>query len=982
MMNVSEFLKQQDLINQDHKVDIINMVNSDVGPLKSNAKKSVDTKNFSIFKAIPYLTTYIPYTEIRMPDNEESFIESFLQDDYPFLIQRSKRNLVLSRRMEKLLKKYYENKTNKFSFSTTSGTDNSSSRNNSSVKSITNASHNSSKEHSLNNSQRHAKERNINLLILQQFLKETPVNFNYNMYQPDMYSNDHSNPNDVHGDELLEYSNLNDLSYLFKDHKNDTRINSENFFVNKDNAIHFMRHFKQLKSINIENNKILNRNKLWLPMVKQTMDNLFREKITNIPSNSEKSIFSGDKNKESLNSTTSKEFNLKSVDEFNTLIEPNDKVYKENNMLNGNIKKTNNLETIKPEDALDIPVHEYVGSISKPTDRYTRTLSKFDVNSTILNSSYIPSIFSEEKFPCTTYHCSVGLGDQSFLIGGIMPCYKYNEEAPNLTDFMVDGIDYLPPPLLDNIINNPSMIVNPNFYSISHTTNYVTKLPVSGNVPPPLLCATGSVLSDRYILFFGGFEIKTESTYNPRTNKFHIKKRAFVNNVGYIFDTVSYEFSKLEVLLSQETDKIGFEKLTTFPPRFGHVQVSVKNNKNTTSSSTFKTNKFGKDNESLASSHNSSMNKSNNNISNNNISTANNNSSLGLNNGNANSNINSVILFGGYRQVNDDEYEAMNDLWQIDVPIISKGKMNFVKFDNTAVAKLIGSEETDTSGNIWPSKRAFMASYLYRGLPELDYKHLENKLLNKLDSNFAEYKKQIMNGINQKNNSFNDINRSSSIDPDDIEFESFDLSSLLDDNENLSLIIHGGSNNLQLFDDLWYFDLNNYKWVKINLFGKTFDDNSNCTLHKIKLKLTSHSLLMRNNLLLIMGGMNQRDVDILFDPTKEKCSKEEEYIKKDTLRLDDLPIISFDLFSRTLLEDELYIDENDSTMPESDKVRVKLNSRLHLPLINSYIGTQFMLVDNRLTLINGLLAPRVTNRDVYLRGNIVNLIIPNLRFAL
>lgn len=960
-MNDSDFLKQQNIINNDHKIDIRNMVNSAISPINTASKMSNDMKSSANFKPIPYISTYIPYTDIKPPDNKDAFVESLLQEDYPFVIQRSKRNLVLSKRMEKLLKKYYETRVNKFSFSTTVTTDTTSSKYDS-IKSISEDSHHSSKDHSLNTSQRYAKERNYSQLILQQFLKETPINFNYNMYQPQMYSNDQDDGNFL--------TDINNLSYMFNENKIDPKINGENFVVNKNNAFQFMRHFKQLNSINIENRNILNRNKLWLPMVKKTMDDFFHDNL-HIVTPSLKNDTVGD----NIDPTTKLNYSKPTwMAQINKLSKSND------NLSNENIT-TDDMEEI--DDDLNIPVHEYVGSISNPTKTYTRTLSKIDFNSTILNTTYMPSVFSEEKFPSTVYHCSVGLGDESFLIGGLMPCYKYNEEAPNLEDFIVDGIDYLPPPLLDNITNNPSMIMNPNFYSISHTTNYVTKLKVSGNIPPPLLCATGSVLSDRYILYFGGFEIKTESTFDTKTNKFHIKKRAFINNVGYILDTVSYEFSKLEILLSSETDNIGFEKLTNFSPRFGHVQVSIKN-KNTTTNS--KTTKSGKDNDSFFSSQDSSLNSSSNNGNIINSSMNNNNSSSpgsnsNNNNGNGNNlSVNSIILFGGYRQVNDDEYEAMNDIWQIDVPIVSKGKMNYIKFSITAVAKLIGSEETDTSGAIWPSKRAFMASYLYHGIPELNYKHLENELLNKLDSNFAEYNKQV------KKKESSDINKDFKnqcpINPNDLEFDSFDMSSLLNDNENLSLIIHGGSNNLQLLDDMWYFDLTNYKWVRINLFGKTFDEDKNCTLHQINLKLTSHSLLVRGNLLLIMGGMNQRDVDILSDLTKENSSKEAEYLKNGTLRLDDLPIISFDLFSRTLLEGELYIDDSDPMMPESDKTRVKLNRRLHLPLINSYIGTHFLMVDNRLTLINGLLAPRITNRDLYLRGTVVYLIIPTLRFTL
>lgn len=79
----------------------------------------------------------------------------------------------------------------------------------------------------------------------------------------------------------------------------------------------------------------------------------------------------------------------------------------------------------------------------------------------------IPSLFSEDKLPALTYHCSVELNGNIYIFGGLMPCYSYEEDAPMLNDFFVDGIKNLPPPLLPQVINNPSMVNNPHLYVAS-----------------------------------------------------------------------------------------------------------------------------------------------------------------------------------------------------------------------------------------------------------------------------------------------------------------------------------------------------------------------------------------------------------------------------------------------------------------------------------------------------------------------------------
>ncbi|CAI4234892.1 CIC_collapsed_G0000070.mRNA.1.CDS.1 [Saccharomyces cerevisiae] len=282
----------------------------------------------------------------------------------------------------------------------------------------------------------------------------------------------------------------------------------------------------------------------------------------------------------------------------------------------------------------------------------------YDISS---GNMIIPSLFSEDKLPALTYHCSVELNGNIYIFGGLMPCYSYEEDAPMLKDFFVDGIKNLPPPLLPQVINNPSMVNNPHLYVASIPSCRFSKPKMGGYIPPPLLCVQGSKLTDRHIFFYGGFEIRTE-TRGDENGKYHLKKRLYVNNTGYILDIMSFKFTKIDIIVQPSK----YNAYPTMSSRFGHLQISIDNPNR------------------RASVHSSSMNeihkmgsasmKQGSSITSGRLEKAAVLSSLPHNT------VHTVIIFGGYRQTGDDRYEAMNDLWKIEIPVIRRGKKVIVSF--------------------------------------------------------------------------------------------------------------------------------------------------------------------------------------------------------------------------------------------------------------------------------------------------------------
>lgn len=480
-----------------------------------------------------------------------------------------------------------------------------------------------------------------------------------------------------------------------------------------------------------------------------------------------------------------------------------------------------------------------------------------DINSsshtdkTFGGTAVTPPIFGYEKLPALIYNCTVELNSFVYIYGGLVPCYSFSDVAPNLEDFHVDGVRNLPPPLDVNLVNNPSMIPNSHLYVFSTSSLNVKKPKIHGQIPPPLICVTVSQLTDRHLFYYGGFEIKTESFVDSSTGQYYIKRRAILNNTAYILDTVTFKFTKVKLIV-QPTKFASYSK---FGPRFGHVQVSIKlnlsNNKgiDLEESKSFisldKYSSFSVLDDSKSSSPSSASSSDNHTIHKHHNSTL--------------AGVYTILIMGGYKQNDDFSFEADHDLWKVEIAIVSRGKRNYVKFSDTALATMVPLYTDNNQRKIWPQKRAFMAASI------CDTSLLKKKLFEE------DLLKDLKESCNIIDNTMNRLNETKPIFPNiphsrKPQVSRLDLGTLFpktpkDSKIGKTLIFHGGSNQNCVYGDMWWFDLDDESWTEVPLYAESSTSKKTIV---VELSITGHELLLFGRMALIVGGLNQKDVNDLY----------------------------------------------------------------------------------------------------------------------
>lgn len=584
----------------------------------------------------------------------------------------------------------------------------------------------------------------------------------------------------------------------------------------------------------------------------------------------------------------------------------------------------------------------------------------------------ISSVFSEHKLPAFAYHCAIDINDSVFIMGGLVACHRYDEEGPNLQDFEVDGVENLPPPLLPKIINNPSMINNARLYVMSVSSSHVMRPELSGSVPPPLLCMRASKLTERHIFFYGGFEIKTEAVCDDH-GICHLKKRAFVNSTGYILDTISYRFSKIEIA----AQPYKFVSYPTLAARFGHMQMSVSTNKSVSNygynQKNYSSNEFGEADGST-SGDTSTLNSPA-------ISLYS--ASKNCNNGHGSA-VYTIIIFGGYRQTGDDNYEAMNDLWKIEVPVVSKGKRGYYKFADTATASIIPKNNPNDP---WPSARAFFGyarassgllakTSSYDGMLKRLY---ENFSVNLTSTASPSKSKPIFPNIpharkepsspRQYPTKETRSNSSSSAKcrvGSPLQ-SSTPLQGRKQNGEADLFVIHGGSENTKVLGDMWWFDMETESWAEVTTYGK--DQERGMT--PIQVCMVGQSMVNVGEINVSLGGLNQEEVDILF------LGKEDPHEKTDhRLKIGHDFLTIFDLNTQCLQGHEI------RTIVDGDKTRQVLadNTPNTSRLITSF-GCQVLHTNGTLTLVGGLIAKKLDLNVIALRGAVLESVLPSISLA-
>lgn len=645
------------------------------------------------------------------------------------------------------------------------------------------------------------------------------------------------------------------------------------------------------------------------------------------------------------------------------------------------------IPTIK-KDFRTVTMDNYIGD-STPYDNKVSPLFIEGTNyipkeyDTYGGCSIIPSIFSEFKLPAFCYHCSVEINDLVYVLGGLVACHKYDEEAPNMKDFDVDGVKNLPPPLLPKIINNPSMINNTRLFVISMTSSNLMRPEISGHIPPPLLCIKGSKLTERHIFFYGGFEIKTESKCDLN-GIYHLKKRAFVNNTGYILDTMMFKFSKIELIALPY-------RFVTYPAlaaRFGHMQVSINSSHTYCNHASGQKGAECNENGAINPSENDSLPSETASLAGSPAMSIN--STARNNNASHGSGVYTVLIFGGYRQTGDDKYEAMNDLWKIDVPVVARGKRGYFKFGDTANATIIAK-----SGNSdpWPSCRAFFG-YCIEEIGLLNKTSRKNSLLERLDENFnidsesfqgkgsskpifpniphARREPQLANLHPSNKDSYSGTNPSMRQRLNSAASGSTGTLQKSIGKRHPSggrvIVIQGGSNKTDVCGDMWWFDLNTETWSQITTYGR---DEQNKSV-PISVPLVGHSMVNVGHISVCLGGLIQEDIENLY------LGKEvEAYHEGSNMTIGSDILNIFDLTTQCWQGPIKVVRDADG---KNERVILGGSPRLSTGMIMSF-GCTVLHTNGTIVLVGGLVAKRSNISDIYLRGAILKCVLPSISLA-
>lgn len=592
-----------------------------------------------------------------------------------------------------------------------------------------------------------------------------------------------------------------------------------------------------------------------------------------------------------------------------------------------------------------------------------------------------PQLFGNIKLPSFAYQCTVESKDIIYIIGGLIPSYSFNEEAPDLKDFYVDGIKNLPPPIKPGVVNNPGMVNNSELYVFSSKSNYIRKPRITGHIPPPLLCMTGSKLTERHIFYYGGLEIRTETLFDEDTGKFYLKKRAFLNNTGYILDTMTYKFSKVE-LVAQPTE---FTAYPSTVPRFGHSQVSVKfKSQNSTESgkclvcgsldSEFNNADEVKSSSPSAASYqqmedmkypSTTTFTSDNNILEK-ISTS-------YING-----VYTIFIMGGYRQMGaDDDYETLRDIWKVEVPVISRGKRNYFKFADTALATMLPGVPDNAECETWPRRRAFHACNIYN--TNILKKGISGKnLLDDLQTHFeldpmineraladtypifpniphsTHHNQQNNHHIHQR------YTHSNYAQAPYKEANGSKKKSEKDRSIGKTLVIHGGSDKDHVYGDMWWFDLDTETWTHVDTYCQEEKDGG---FIPIEFTLVGHTLIQLGKNAVCIGGLSQEDVND-FLGVKNRKNESKGAFNNSGSKLFKV----IDLKTQTL-KDYIFC-------PEEQNVH-RTNSNKLLDKVRTTSMSAVSTSDG-VFLIGGLVAKEGKVEEVYLRGAVGLCVIPTI----
>ncbi|CAB4257034.1 Gpb2p [Maudiozyma barnettii] len=599
-------------------------------------------------------------------------------------------------------------------------------------------------------------------------------------------------------------------------------------------------------------------------------------------------------------------------------------------------------------------------------------------------SCSIPSVFGKSKLPSLVYHSAVSIGEEVYILGGMIPSYRYDEESPNLDNFEVIGIPDLPPPFLPQIVNNPAFFSNPFLFVINALTSSVRMHKFGGDIPPPMIGMSGTLLTDRYIFFYGGLEIRTETSYSEITHKTVIRKRGVFCDVGFILDTVKLHFTKIKIGLQQFRN----QNFCQVYPRFGHLQISIRDedmSNNVSPRCNRQVPHYDRSKDDLPTTEHYNIipgfkdfqTKSNDSQ-----------SSLAESNGTSDNNsgpdyifADTTYIFGGYRREGKTRYQALNDMWKIQIPIHYRGKRGLCIFGDSAYATCINNATSDTKqfqkpivGAEIPSERAFMSYCIYNDKPGSDYTNFEVDLLQNLHNNFKiSLSKQMTKKILHV-----DIHDNPKGENQDNESQSMPSSEFYTNRPPISrarhktLVMHGGSDMYDVCDDMWWFDLETETWEKVDTYMNVEQNIKKPyrAPQPLHLKRVGHIMQNIGTLVSMGGGMLQSDVDILYKTSKSKDSESR-------IPTQGVPIGSH-VFTTIDIRTQFVINRKVTFAPSDTKFEVPLTNTDPKAIhgLMMIAGCTIEKAAGKYVMIGGVTSRRSNINDLYLRGVLLYITVP------
>lgn len=380
---------------------------------------------------------------------------------------------------------------------------------------------------------------------------------------------------------------------------------------------------------------------------------------------------------------------------------------------------------------------------------------------------HTPVTFGESPLPALVYHTSCEANDSIITVGGVIAHHQgFQTGILDVSKYKVRGVN-MPLPINSVLLNHPAVLPNTDVFVTSSLTNQVARANVTGDIPPPLLCMSSSKITKRHIFYYGGFELLNEVTYSEDSGKFMISKSTRLNNSAYVLDTVTMRFKKFELIAQPN-------KLNRFPitvPRFGHSSTSIASSR---------ISNYDLKNDTPA----------------------------------------TILIMGGYRQVSGlEKFEAIKDLWKVELSIVYQGTHGYIEFGDVVLATPIPVPEEFPI----PSGRAFHSCEVFQ-------------VENVFGSNLHDTK--------------------STTDPSKLSMarSSTPSSAVSERQLNLKLIVHGGTDGKEIFGDVWYFDVDQELWERVPTFSHGDEPGE-----EVQLKKVGHRGIIIDNYFVALLGASPID---------------------------------------------------------------------------------------------------------------------------